>query len=496
VQRRPGAVGLAAPSALGGDGRPVAGQVRLGFQPLADTPDRRLAYLAPPWMGRFHAYLATDLDERGAVLTERDWFNGPAREIARSGWRFARDVDGRPEPSDEHVWLEGGFRSRVHYELTYTTRMCPVTGAGLAAVRDVVAHLRPPFSHTLAYGVSQSGRWLRQFVLDTANADEQGRRVFDGILCHMAGGRRGEFNHRYAQPSTMNPLGFTHLPPFSPEDGLFGPARAAGTAPLTLFTNTATEYWRGDASLVHPGPDGPDWRAYLYAGCHHSGRIPGLIEQMPVQLAANLIDIVWLGRAHLVALDRWVVDAVAPPASAVPRAGDGTGVAREAVLAALPPVPGLVPPDPGALLGMVPLDLGVEAGRGVGRFPPVVTGPARPCVVSALDDDGNELAGVRLPDVAVPLGISFGWNPELPRPGVPVELWNLLGGRVPFPPDEIVRRYGSRAGYLARVRAVVDDLVTAGHVLAGDVEQILLGAAEGWDHAVVALGPPGGPESR
>src|SRR5439155_11842665 len=116
---------------------------------------------------------------------------------------------------------------------------------------------------------------------------------FDGVLCHIGGGRRGEFNHRYAQPSTMNALGFGHLPPFSPEDGLFDPARAAGAAPLTLFTNTATEYWRGDGSLVHPVPQGPDWRVYLYAGTHHPGRSPGLVETMPVQLPGNTIDTLW-----------------------------------------------------------------------------------------------------------------------------------------------------------------------------------------------------------
>ncbi|HEY2330379.1 MAG TPA: alpha/beta hydrolase domain-containing protein, partial [Acidimicrobiales bacterium] len=479
------AVGIAVPEALDADGSPITGQARLGFQPIVDAHRRRLADLVLPTMGQFRALPAADLEEAAAVLTERDWFNGPARTLARGRWRFA---------DAEHVELEGGFKARTHYELTYTTSRCPVTGAGLVAVQDVVAHLRPAHTHTLAMGVSQSGRWLRQFLFDTGNADEDGQPVFDGVHVHIAGGRRGEFNHRYAQPSTMNPLGFTHLPPFSPDDGLLDRAEGAGTVPKIVFTNTATEYWRGDASLSHPTlgrptPDGPSWRTYLYAGAHHSGQLPGHVESLPVQLPGNLVDITWPTRAHFSALSRWVVDGTEPPPSAVPQVEDGTAVSREQALAVLPSldgaaVAGLTLPSPAALLGMPPLDLGPEADRGVGCFPPVVTAPSRPCVVSALDDDGNEVAGVRLPHVAVPLDISFGWNPEHPRPGIPVEVWNLVGGRLPFTAAEVVRRYGDRDAFLTRVREAAARLVVQRHLLAEDVEPVVADAARRWDALV------------
>ena len=141
VDRRPGAVGLEAPEARADDGGPLCGQARLGFQPLVDAPRRRLADLVLPLMGQFQALPAADLDEHAAVLSERTWFNGPRSVIDRDRWRFA---------DDEHIELDGGFRARTHYELTYTTRRCPVTGAGLAAVRDVVSHLPhavPPHVH-------------------------------------------------------------------------------------------------------------------------------------------------------------------------------------------------------------------------------------------------------------------------------------------------------------------------------------------------------------
>jgi hypothetical protein len=476
VSRRPGAVGIDAPDALDGDGRPLSGQARLGFQPVIDTPRRRLADEVLAYMGRFHPLPAADLDEPQAILTSRAWFNGPRTVVPRHQWRFA---------DAEHLELDGGFSARTHYELTYTTSRCPVTGIGLAAVRDVVSHLRGTFSHVHALGVSQSGRWLRQFIYDTGNADEAGQAVFDGVHCHIAGGRRGEFNHRYAQPSTMNHLGFGHLPPFSPTDGLFERARRSGTVPKTVFTNTATEYWRGDASLVHPVPDGSEWRCYLYAGAHHSGQMPGYVESLPVQLPANLVNIALLTRAHFAALDEWVSEDREPPPSAVPRPDDGTGISREAALEALGErwwFDDVTLPAPEALLGMPELDLGPEADRGVGRFP-AVAGPIRDCLVSAIDEDGNEVAGVRLPDVSVPLAVSVGWNPERPRPDVPVEVWNLLGGRVPFPADELRRRYGDRDGYLSLVRDAARRLAAQRHLLADDEEAAIRRAGEHWDTA-------------
>jgi hypothetical protein len=506
VARRPGVVGIDVPEAVGPGGRPLHSQARLEFLPLVPQPHRRLADEVGPWMGQFAALPAADLGEQGAALTVRDWFNGPRRTIDRSRWRFARDVDGTPVADDEHVWLDGGFEARRHYEVVYTTRRCPVAGAGLAAVRDVVSHLRATagFGHVLSTGSSQSGRWLREFVLDTANTAEDGSRVFDGVHCHIAGGRRGEFNNRSAQPSTMNSLGFTHLPPHGAEQ-LLARARARGNAPHLVVTNTATEYWRGDASLVHTDDagrdvaDGPDWRAYLYAGAHHAAGLPNAYTaQLPVQLGPNRVTALWAIRAHLAALDEWVADGRLPPPSEVPRVADGSGVARADVLgwlAGRPLLGDVTLPAPVALLGMPPIDLGPDVAEGIGRYPALVTGDPLPCVVAAVDEDGNERCGVRLPEVAVPLGLSFGWNPEIPRPDPdrsgsgrhPVELWNLLGGGVAFEPGEVLSRYGDRAGYLQRVRACVDELVAGRHLLAEDVGSVMTGAAAGWDRAVEPL---------
>ncbi len=505
VQRRPGVVGVDVPEAVSPDGQPIHSQARLEFLPLARQPHRRLADEVSPWMGQFHALAAADPDERHATLTVRDWFNGPRQTIDRAQWRFARDVDGSPVADDEHVWMEGGFASRRYYEVTYTTGRGPIAGAGLAAVRDVVAYLRSTmgFERVLTLGISQSGRWLRQFIFDTANTAEDGSRVFDGVLCHIAGGRRGEFNNRSAQPSTMNALGFTHRPPFSPETGLFAEARRQGNAPLTIFANSATEYWRGDASLVHTDAaggdlaDGLDWRAYLYAGSHHAAGLPDeFAAQFPVQFGPNRVEVLGLSRAHLVALDEWVATGRPPPPSEVPRVADGSGQARADVLQALADrvqFSRIVWPDVATLLGMPTIDLGPQAAQGVGRYPPVVIGPARPCLVAAVDDDGNETCGIRLPEVAVPLATSFGWNPEVPRPdpgsgatgsNLPVEVWNLLGGGIPFGVTDILARYGDQARYQQRVRDCVADLVARRHLLHEDADRVVAHALTLWDRAL------------
>lgn len=503
VERRPGVVGIDVPEVVDRAGQPVRSQARLEFLPLTAQPHRRLADEVGPWMGQFQSLTAADVDEPEAALTVRDWFNGPRQTIDRARWRFAREVDGAPVADAEYIWLEGGFEGRRYYEVTYTTGRAPVAGAGLAAMRDVVSFLRNStgFSRVLTTGSSQSGRWLRQFLYDSANTDEDGAAVFDGVFCHIAGGRRGEFNNRSAQPSTMNALGFAHLPPFSPEDGLLAPARERGHAPLTLFVNSATEYWRGDASLVHTGPggtdlpDGPDWRAYLYGGVHHAAGLPPEFAALyPLQFGPNRVEALWATRAHMAALDAWVANGTLPPPSEVPRSGDRSGRSRAEVLAwfaASPRFPGVVWPDPEALLGMPPIDLGPGAARGVGRYPAEVTGPARPCLVAAVDDDGNEACGVRMPEVAVPLGVSLGWNPEMPRadrtsPGgrYPVEVWNLMGGGFTWDPAEIRARYGDREGYLRRVAACVADLVARRHLLAEDAPHVVKHAAALWDEAV------------
>ncbi|MGH2369792.1 MAG: alpha/beta hydrolase domain-containing protein, partial [Chloroflexota bacterium] len=171
VPRSPALLGLEAPVAQG-HGAPLQGQVVVEFQPNAPCRDQLLANRV------HHPYPIVDVDDPEAVLTVREWMDGPRSTIARHRWRFARDRQGEPQPDDSYVWLDDGFMPGRLYEVIYRTRLCLVVGAGLLAVRDCAAWLRygtggtgeagNPCAGRIAtaygFGVSQTGRFLRHFL--------------------------------------------------------------------------------------------------------------------------------------------------------------------------------------------------------------------------------------------------------------------------------------------------------------------------------------------
>lgn len=528
VIRRAGFIGLEAPMALA-DGRPIQGQVLVQFQPNETRHTQRLAHWAndpAPTNPNLHhrPYPAADLDDPSATLTVRDWLDGPATTIARGAWRFAREADGAPIADDSHVWLDGGFQAGKLYQLSYRTRICPIVGVGLAAVRDAVSFARygatgvdNPLAgivdHTFGWGVSQCGRFLREFLYQGMNLDEDGRLVFDGVIPLVAGARRGEFNHRFAQPSAQHARGYGHAPPFATEeqidpitgqrDGLLARQRALGGVPKVFLANTSSEYWRIDASLLHTDLTGTtdieppeDVRIYLFGGTQHGvGKLPPSRATTYGANTANLlntVDYLPLLRALLVNLEGWVVDGIEPPASVFPRLADGTAVTRESVLERFAAIPGVALLDPALLPRLPRIDLGPDAADGIGRFPPPA-GEVFPCFVSTVDDDLNEVAAIRLPDLSVPLGSHTGWNPRDPATGGVGQLVDMQGSTLPFagtagerrrlsdPRPAIAERYPDRKDYLARVRGAADDLVRRRYVLADDVDLVVALAAARYD---------------
>lgn len=529
VFRSPALMGLEAPQALGDDHRPIQGQVLVRFQPNERLSDHQLA-------DREHQpYAAADLDDPDAVLTVQDWPDAPRVVIPRGQWRFAREEGGRAVADDGRVWLAGGFEPGRIYELVYRTRLCPVVGTGLLATRDCISFLRygdaaagnpcaGAVRHTFAFGASQSGRFLRTYLYYGLNLDEQGRPVFDGLIPHVCGAWRGQFNHRYAQPSEQHARGFIHLPPYTDDDqtdpltettdGLLRRQRVLGGVPKIIFTNTGAEYWRGDTSLMHTDYAGTrdieppaGVRNYYFAGTQHG---PGLLPLGRVSLvdgavganAFNTVDYRPLLRAALVNLERWVVEGVEPPPSAFPHLADGAAVLAREVAVAFRRFPTAVAPDPEKAPNMRRLDLGPEAEQGIGRFP-AVAGDPWPVFVPATDEDGNELPGIRLPDVAVPVATYTGWNPRAPEVGGEGQILPMQGSTVPFPATRAERersgdprrsieeRYRDRADYEARAREAAADLVQQGYVLAEDVEVVMGTALARYDafaEAPVAVG--------
>ena len=525
VPDMPGLLRIHVPEAMEG-GKPVSGRIVVTFQPNAVVQSQYLS-------DRMHrAYPANKLEDWESVMTVQEDEDAREQVIPRKQWWFARLEDGRPIPDPCYVHLEGGFQPGKVYQVIYTTTGAPVAGLGLAATRDIASHLRYdspplpqgegwgegvyPIDHAYAFGVSQSGRFLRSFLYHGLNYDESGRAVFDGFMPHVAGGKRGEFNQRFAQPSSQATRSVNSLFPFADSaqtdpdtgltDGLLSRLASQGELPKVMYTYTSSEYWAGHGALVHTDVEGqhdvepPDAvRVYAFAGTQHAlGGLP-LTDTDPVDgyrgaHAFNCLDYRALLRAALVRLDCWVSDGVIPPKSQYPRISDGTAVAPTTVAEGLEVAPGVELPKP--VRKFTRLDFGPDPG--VPSVVPATVGRDYPCFVSQVDADGNEVAGIRLPLVSVPLATHLGWNrrhADIGGEGQTLSTGGASGGTlrgssIPFaatlsereetgdPRLSIEERYASRQDFLGQIENAARQLVDVGYLLEEDVEPLVAQAGE------------------
>jgi hypothetical protein len=476
VQRGPAILGMSAPAA---DVPP--GFMRLEWRSDSARDDHPLSFTVPELdalpagaeaLFTFTDYPTVDVADPEAVLSVRTSPDAEPTAIPRESWRFTDET---------HLTLEGGFRPFHWYELVYRTSRAPIAGCGLLAIRDIVSHLRTDgIGHAFAYGVSQAGRLLRQFLSEGLNVDETGMTVFDGVFSEFASATTGEFNHRYAQPSVAQVNGFGNVAPFAPAE-LLARQRRLGGVPKTIFTNSATEYWVSGGALLHVDPrtgadlpEDPDVRTYLLASTDHFGSSK-LKEALPTANPAHRLDVTPVNRALFVALEEWVCDGVAPPHTKVPRTSDGTAVARKEVLSVFSHA---TAPDPSALPHARDIDLGPDAHRGIGCWP-LKLGEPYVDLVSAVDDDGNEVAGIRLPSVAAPLAAYTGWNPRRHIDELPDVLYERVGSKLAFPPGRpsVTDRYPSREDYVAAARTAAESLVAERFLLADEVDAVVQKAA-------------------
>jgi hypothetical protein len=462
----------------------VPGRVRVSFILNDRRTETEPAGLPP--------YPPADPDDPTATLTVRDRFWANPAPIARSQWRLSA-ADGRTR-----VVLDSGFEPGRIYEVDYPATGARVAGVGLAAIRDAASAFRHrtdlPIRGRTAYvfGISQSGRFLRQFLHDGFNVDERERRVFDAVWPHIAGAGQGSFNERFAMP------GYSSFPatrfPFTDReqqepgsgrrDGLLAAYRPEHR-PKAIYTNTSVEYWGQGraAALTHTSIDGardtdlPDnVRIYLLAGTQH-GESAFPPPAGPGQALANPTPQANVMRALLRAMHQWATIGTAPPASRYPRLADNTLTAVERVR--FPAIPGVG--NPRLIEG-----------------PGLITGAAMrplPFLVPQVDADGNELAGVRVPEQAVPLATTTGWNFRAERLGNPSDIYALLGSYLPFAPTRAEResrgdtrravdeRYRSKNDYLQRIRDAASRLVRDRFLLEEDVANVMDRAATHWDWA-------------
>lgn len=499
VPRSPARMGLVAPAAAD----PAPGWMQLRIQLPAEVSTIPLTDQHVGPLGAHEPIPPATIDDPEAVLYVREQLRDEPSIVPRTQWRF---TDG----AELHV--DGGIQAGLIYDLVYRVASRPVVGAGLLAARDFASFLRsgradnPVASlvdRVIITGISQNSRFLRHLLSLGLDVDESGSPAFDGVLGIVGGGRRGEFNHRHGQPSVQPTPSFGHLFPFADlpqadprtgkRAGLLDHAATRDDPPKVVFVDSAAEYWRGDASLAHTSVvdgsdvgDAPFVRRYLYASSQH-GSGPAALETRTIQGSrganpTSLIDYRPLYRCTLMNLVSWIADGVEPPPSAVPRHGDGTAASRRDVLAELSGIPTMTLPAPDTLPELRALDLGPDSENGIGRYPATAFGDPYPSVVSAVDDDGNEVAGVRMPDVAVPVATSTGFNPRHDEIGGPGQIIEYYGSSVPFartaeqraetgdPRPSLAERYADIDDYLAKVRLAAEELVGQRLLLAGDID--------------------------
>lgn len=444
-------------------------------EPIVGFAEQEAIFDTPGVVGRMTLpYPAAAIDPAGAVLTVQARVGDAARIVAPSQWRY---IDDRHIEFSRPADLDAG----AIYRLRYLAKDPVVAGLGFAAVRDVVAFLRhdredasgganplrdlagAPCERDAArrclkgggyvdvaigHGVSQSGRFLRDFLWRGFNSDATGRPVFDGVMPSIAGARTTWTNARFAQPGRFSrqhedhgvpgfSFPFAYAPTTDPvtgnHDGLLERCAADDTCPKVIHLDTSAELWQAGAALVGTGGGSgdlrqpPNVRLFLVSGATHA---PGF-SSPACEYPANPMSTNSVQKALLVDLVDWAAGRSAPPASRWPSVADG----------------GLRPFSPGSA-----------------KQPDVINQPeppsraARwPVFAPAVDADGHEIAGVRLPQVAAPTGSYLGWN--LRRDGYAKgELCNLFGSFIPFDADTLAARYPTTEAYVAAVETAAKAL--------------------------------------
>ena len=484
------------------NGRPITGWVRGNFIPGANATTASVA-------DRGHlAYPVVDPESPEHRMIMRTLPTDAPREIARSTWRFT---------GPGTVTLDRGFEAGLIYDVIYRARDPRVVGVGLAGTRDIVSFFKhataaegnplPGIRLAMGWGVSQTGRFLRHFVYQGFNEDERGRIVFDGVFDQVGGAGRGSFNHRFGQQSRdqlqhfnilypVDMFPFTDADQLDPEtgitDGLLARATRSGTVPRFFHVLTDSEYFNRAGSLVHTDvtgtrdiPPPATSRIYFIASAPH---IVGAFPPAPYQ------DLDFVGRADMntlvytpviralfAALDKWITDGIEPPTSRYPMLADGTLTAVDQ--SGWPAIPGYARPN--SPMATYRLDFGPEWSRGIVSKEPPGIGKAFVGRVPAVDEAGNDRAGIRLPEIAVPLATHTGWNYRRATIGAPDRLASEIGSYLPLPRTRadrertsdgrksIAERYASLEDYLGRISLAALALVDEGFLLAEDAPAVI-----------------------
>jgi hypothetical protein len=498
------------------NGEPLRGKVRQEF--ISD----KKGVFSMPVSGAANIQCYPVLDRATATLTMREKEADPRVTVPASDWDLAKaaaapagakDFSPLLTPSNTDLYIKGGFRTGWIYELIYDTEGSRVMGLGFLGLRDLVSFLRhggkdsAGASNPLAgaidkvygYGASLAGRVVREFVYEGWNRDAEGRRVFDAVQTHTGIGRL-YCNMRFAQigryprqheehsyPSERYPFNFSPVPdPFTGKvDSVL---KRPDTDPLIVHCHTSSEYWERHGSMTHTDPrDGSDVeipanvRMYMLAGSPHAAIAadnPRWVGQLP---PSNFSPQPFL-RACFVLMDRWASQGVPPPPSRVPRRSEGQLVSPEEALKQFPKIPGVNLPAAPSRLPFWNYGPDFDERGVMSLFPPeAVPGKEYPIQVPQVDADGNDLGGVRYPDMRAPVATYIGW--ALRKAGFAEGELMMTNGcikafartkaereKIGDPRLSIEERYPTHQAYLDIVKRAVDELVKEGFLLPEDGE--------------------------
>jgi Alpha/beta hydrolase domain len=388
-------------------------------------------------------------------------------------------------------------------------------GLGFVAARDVVSFLRNDkadaagvanplagagIERAIGFGISQSGRYIRDFLYQGFDEDEAGRVVFEGLMPHIGGGKKTFVNYRFGQPGRNVQQHADHLYPgdqfpftypvltdalSGKTDGLLARCLAASNCPKVIQTDTELEIYQSRASLVATDTKGdavamPDnVRLYLIANSPHfspfgAKAVPNAICEQPMNPLHGGDPM----RALLVAMDQWITSGAAPPASRYPSRADGTWVTPEEDADAFPSIPGF------AYQGLVDRPTLIDHAA----MPPK-SGAAYPVFVAKRDADGHDLAGIRLPLLDAPTMTLLGFNTR--KAGFAQgELCDNIGSALPLAKTREARlaahdsrlsleeRYPRPGDYVAAVTRSVEGLVAARLLLDEDAKRMIAEAKQ------------------
>jgi hypothetical protein len=463
----------------------------------------------------------TVADPATCTLTARQYEWDPRVPVPRSEWELSKVsvANGKTYilPSRDHLYLKNGFKPGWIYEMIYETEGSKVMGLGFLGLREALSFLRfsdkdsagnanPLAGHVekaYATGTSLSGRVIREYIYAGWNEDSRGRKIFDAVHTHTGSGRL-LYNIRFSQPgryprqheehtwpAEYYPFTFDAIPdPFTGKvDGLW---KRPKTDPLVIHTHTEGDYWKRHVSLAHTDPrTGKDIklptnvRMYNFTGAPHMAR-PTDDAIWIGQLTPSAMSAMPYRRALLVAMDEWATKGTPPPPSAIPKTEDGTLVSVNEYLSKYPEIPGIQLPTHGCSRLFL-YDYGPEFDtKGItSNFPPKLkAGREYPVAVSSIDSDGNNVAGIRYPDVEVPVCTYNGWSLRKRGYAEGAEFWNT-GCIIPFartkaerlksgdPRPSIEERYKNHEDYVKKVERCCEKLVKQRTMLEEDAKTFI-----------------------